>query len=306
MKNKNRRAIWGIIFVNIMWGLSFIGSKRSMAGGLQPFSLVFVRFLSATLLLFPLAFLTKNAPRIHLRDIPGLILSALFGVTVYFFFELEGLRRTSASTASLLIALIPVFTLVTGLVLHGKRPGRLQWIGAGCSLIGVFMVVYEGAGGTDSMAGVLYMLGACLCWVVYGEVTDRLLKRLPTLTVTCWQSLFSLISLVPPMLIEGTDLSTVTADAWLWACLFLGIICSCVCYILYNDAIALLSPQKTAIFLNLNPLAAVIGGALLLNEKMTPLQIIGGIIILGSLLLVNRGEAKKDEPEKTNEACRNE
>jgi EamA-like transporter family. len=84
------RAYIEIIFVNIMWGLSFIGSKKAMGAGLQPFSLVMLRFLVSSVVLFPIAVLSGTKLRISLKDIPGLILSALFGVTIYFFFELNG------------------------------------------------------------------------------------------------------------------------------------------------------------------------------------------------------------------------
>lgn len=287
MKKKERIAIIGIIFVNIMWGLSFIGSKSAMAAGLQPFSLVTLRFLTASVVLFPLTAALGEKPKISPRDVPGLFLSALFGMTIYFYFELNGLKKTSAATAALIIALIPIFTMITELVLYRKKPAWIQWIGALVSLIGVYIVVNDTDGGT-TITGVLLMLGACACWVIYGEITARLLKRLPTMTVTCWQSLFSLISLIPLCFTENVPWKDLGSGAWLWSCLFLGLICSAICYILYNHSIAELSPGRTAIFLNVNPIAAAVGSVLILGEPLSPRLIIGGVIVLVSLFLVNK------------------
>lgn len=287
MKQPKRLAVLGIIFVNIMWGLSFIGSKRAMAAGLQPFSLVMLRFLTASLILFPLAKIRKTSLHIQWRDVPGLAVSAVSGVTVYFFFELNGLKRMSAATAALIIALIPVFTMLTGMVLHKKRPKPIIWIGAGTSLIGVWMVV-QGSTEGDSLMGLLLMIGACVCWVIYGYASDRLLTRLPTLTVTCWQSLFSLVSLIPLCLTEKVNWSEVTLDAWLWACVFLGVICSAVCYIFYNNSIVCLSPETTSLFLNLNPIAAAVGSVFILEEKMTAVQVAGSLLVLISLFVITR------------------
>lgn len=292
MSQRQRMATAGVVFVNIMWGLSFIGSKRSLAAGMQPFSLVAVRFLAATLVLFPITKLTGGSLKIGKKDVPGLALSALLGVTVYFFFELNGLSHLSASTAALIIALIPVFTMIAGMIFRHNRPGARAFAGTAAALLGVYLVS-KGDGNADSFIGVLFMLGACLCWVVYGEVTDRLLTHLDCMTVTCWQSLFSLISLLPLMLTEKVEWQAIPFDAWMWSAVFLGVICSALCYILYNNSIAQLSPERTALYLNLNPVAAALGSLFILGEEMSLRQVVGGVIILASLFLVNRSTKTK-------------
>ena len=287
MSRREKNAIAGVVFVSIMWGLSFVGSKIAMSAGLQPFSLVMLRFLSASVFLFPLALLTKTSLKISMRDIPGLFLIALSGTTIYFFFELNGLKRTSAATASLIIALIPVFTMLSELIFHRQKPTVLQWIGTAVSLLGVWLVVGNSAEG-NTFSGLLLMLCACICWVIYGELTNRMIKKLPTLTITCWQSLFSLLSLIPLCFTENVPWQSVTADAWIAACVFLGLVCSGICYILYNNSIAVISTGRTAIFLNINPIAGVVGSVIILHESFTLIQAAGGVIILLSLFLVNR------------------
>ena len=285
-------AALGAVVVNIMWGLSFIASRHCMESGMQPFFLITVRFLTASLFLIPASLLSGERLKITRRDVPGLLLSAVLGVTVYFWFELNGLKGCSSATASLIIALIPVLTLLWDVLFKKKRPSAVNWIGCAVSAAGVYMVVSSG-NEQDTAKGILFMLGACLCWVLYSQITDRLLARLPCLTVTCWQSVFSLFTLVPFCFTEQVAVKSLSVSAWLYACLFLGVGCSAVCYILYNRSIALLSPAKTAIFLNLNPVAAMAGGALLLGDRVTWLQIAGGAVILVSLFFVTRAGKEK-------------
>lgn len=276
------RACLGAVFVNIMWGLSFIGSKSAMRAGFGTFSLITVRFVTASLALGIAACVLKKGLRIKARDIPLILLSSATGITIYFWFELNGLRHTSSATAALIIAAIPVLTLVTGSILHRKRQGLAAWAGAAVSLFGVYLVVSSGGEG-DSFAGVLYMLGACACWVAYSEITQVLLQRIDNFTLTFWQSVFAAAMFFPLCLTENVPWTDMPLSAWLWACVFLGLICSSACYILYNSAIEHLSPEGSALFLNLNPISAAVGGYLLLGEDLSARQIIGGAIILVSL-----------------------
>lgn len=291
-KHARVREYLSAIFVNIMWGLSFIGSKSAMNAGLQPFTLAALRFLTAALVLFPAAFALRQVPKIRARDVPGIFLSALLGITVYFYFELNGLKHCSAATASLLVAAVPVLTLISGVIFHKKRPGWISWAGACVSLFGVYLVVASGSE-DDSLQGILFMVGAILCWVGYMELSDSVLSRLPCLTVTCWQSLFGVLTLLPLSLTETVDLTGLELSAWLWSCLFLGVICSAVCYILYNFVISRLAPAHTALFLNLNPVAAMLGSAFYLQENITFSQVLGGVIVCASLVMVSLGNRKK-------------
>ena len=191
----------------------------------------------------------------------------------------------------MIVALIPLFTLITETILFKKRPRPLVWVGAATALAGVWLVV-QGSTEGDSLTGLFLMLGACLCWVAYNLLTDRLVTRLPILTVTCYQSLFSVLTLIPLTLTETVDWAAIPPSAWLWAAGFLGLICSALCYILYNHSIARLSAETTALFLNLNPIAAALGSVIILKEPMTEWQILGSVIVLLSLLLITRGGEK--------------
>ena len=293
MKKQRISAYIGIIFVNVMWGLSFIASKYSMQNGLTPFSLAMVRYIVTPIVLLPPLLHAKFKPYLPKKDIFLMAVSGLFGATIYFYFENNGILRTTAANASLIVASIPVFTMLSGVIFHKKRPSKLSWLGAVLSLTGVYLVVSSDTSGTDSLTGNLLMLCACICWVVYVETTDILLKRgHSSLEITWWQSVFSLISLLPLGLTQGVQWSAIPLSAYLASAGFLGCICSALCFFLYAYSIQHLSPIGSAIFLNLNPLAAVLGSVFLLGETILPIQILGGAIIIGSIFLVNR-PAKK-------------
>ncbi len=277
------------VITNVVWGLSFIGSKKALVSGFEPFTLVTVRFAVCTMGLLPAALIRKENLRIEKKDILPLVLSALTGVTVYFFFELEGVKRLSASTAALFIVTIPVMTLLYSIIFKGRRPSMVCYISMAASLIGVYLVVASDRAG-DSVQGALFMFAACMCWVAYIEISQRLVRKYSLLTVTFWQGVISLVTLIPMCFTEKVRFSGIPLDAWLWAAVFLGFICSCVAYMLNNYSISKMSSVGHAVFLNLNPIAAAIGGWLILGEAMTKKAMIGALIVLGSVFVLSRSE----------------
>lgn len=280
------------ILVSILWGLSFIGSKEAIAGGFDTFSLVTVRFIVASLVLLGSALLRKESLKVEKKDILPLFITSVTGITLYYYFELKGLENTSASVASLIISTIPVFSLLTAVVLYKRRPPLLTWGGVALSLLGVYMVVFNGAG-SNSILGCLVLFGGCICWVSYLEMTDRLLKKYSNTCVTFWQSALSLLTCTPLAVTERVEWTAIPVSAWLWAILFLGLICSYLCFMMNNHSVAILTPQVNSVFLNLSPVATAVGGWLVLGETITAVQLLGGAVILIALFIISFSDKKK-------------
>lgn len=303
MQKTKLRAYVSVIFVNAMWGLSFIASKVGLESGFTPFALALVRYVITCAVMLPILRLKEGHLRLPRAGLLPLFLSSLCGISLYFLFEYMGLERTTASNASLIIAAVPVFTMLYGALARRQRYRPICWAGVALSLVGVYFVVrYGGDEGAGSLTGNLFMICACLLWVGYIELTDALLRKYPytSLELTCWQSAFGALALVPLSLTQPVNLALVAPAGWA-AAAFLALVCSALCYLLYADSIAALSPIRTALFINLNPLAAMLGGALLLGEKMTAPQIAGGAVILVSIFLVNYFMA---QPRAAKEATR--
>ena len=285
--SSKQRACFAASVVAIFWGLSFIGSRKALSAGMETFSLVAVRFLVAALALVPIARAKGASLAIRPRDLVPMTVTALTGITVYYFFELRGLMFTSASVASLIIATIPVFSLLAGVILYKKRPPARTWAGVGLSLLGVYLLAFTDAG-ENTAEGCLCLFGACVSWVIYLEVTDRLLKRYSDLAVTFWQSALGFLTSVPFAAAEDVRWAQIPMDVWLWACVFLGLFCSALCFILNNYSVSVLSPQTNSVFLNLSPVATVAGEYVVFGQRAEPLQLVGGAVILVSLFMITR------------------
>ena len=282
-----RKTYGTMVFINVMWGLSFIFSKQGMNAGFQPMGLAFVRYVLAAAALIPLLLWREGAPRLRREDMLPMFLSSLAGITVYYFCEYNGIQRTSTVRASLILAALPVLTRGAEALLTRARLQPMQTAGAFLSLAGVGLITLSSSReGTDSLAGILFIFGASLVWVAYIFLSRRLRQRYSSLSMNAWQAAMAAVTLLPAALTEGFDPAAVSWGGWASSAV-LALVCSALCYYLYGNALVTLSPLASAIFVNLIPLTTLIAGVLFLGEKLTWATLAGGVLIIGSIFLVN-------------------
>lgn len=284
MQNQKARGMAILIFVNVMWGLSFIFSKTALSEGMAPMTLAFFRYALTAAIMLPLCLKTEGSVRLG-KWVPRAFATTLLGITVYFYFEYSGLQRTTASAASLILALVPMMTLLARVFFDRERISLLRWGAVAISLVGAYFVVMtDGSEGAGTLVGNLLMVCACLCWTGYILTTPKLMDACSSMRVSTWQAIAAVITLAPFTLAERSSWVSVSPMAWL--CIFLlAAICSALCYVLYNDAMRMVDPLTVSLSININPVAACIGGALLLGEKLTGMQLFGGILIILSMAL---------------------
>ncbi len=281
--NKRLYGMALLIFVNVMWGLSFIFSKTALSEGMPVMTLAFWRYLFTSVCLVPICLKKEGGIRLH-QWAPLAFVTTLLGITVYFFFEYAGLTYTTASAASLILALVPMMTLLFRVVFYRERISSVRWGAVALSLIGAYFVIMTEGEGSGSLKGNLLMVCGCLCWTGYILSTPRLMAACSSLRVTTWQAVCAVISFAPFALAEHAQWVSVSPLAWL--CIFLlAVICSAVCYLLYNEAIRLVDSLTVSLSININPIAACLGGALLLGESLTGMQLLGAMLIMLSMVV---------------------
>jgi drug/metabolite transporter (DMT)-like permease len=273
----------------LFWGLSFVSSKTILNTGVPPMTMVCIRFVVATILLNVVARRLDPGARLRRKDALPLLLSGLFGVTIYFFFESRGIKLTSASHASLIIAIIPVITVAAEALFFRTRVSWLTIAGIVLSVGGVALVVRRpgAASGSVSLAGDLFMFGACVSWVVFVLLSRNLHKRLSDIAITAYQSLFGTIFLIPLALLEHGLWVPITLAAGLNLA-YLAVFCSAFSNFLYIFALSRLGPIAVSPYVNLIPVVGVLGGVALLGESVVWSQIAGGAVILAGVVMVNR------------------
>ena len=131
------------------------------------------------------------------------------------------------------------------------------------------------------------MLGACLSWVAYVVLSRDLHEPLAGLSLTAYQAAVGAVTLLPFALSEIGSWRLPSLAVWL-NILYLGVFCSGVADFFYMYALARLGPVLTSSFTNLIPFIGALGGLVLLGEKLSWIQVAGGLAVIGGVFLVNR------------------
>ena len=284
--------VLSMVFCNVMWGLSFIASKHALLSGFSPMTLALVRYVMAAACLLPMTLWKEKRLRLRREDVLPMALSGMMGITLYYFFEYQGISRTSTVNASLILAAIPILTMVVEAVVDRRRMRGTQITGAVISVAGTAIIVLGGSSeGAASLTGDLLILGASVVWVAYIFISRKLRDSYSSLSMNTWQALIALVTLIPMALADPCDLGAIPPSGWLAAAV-LAVICSALCYWLYGNALHEMSPLASAIFINLIPLTTLLGGVMLLGETLTWQAALGGAMIIGSIFLVNMTEGK--------------
>ncbi len=281
-----------VLIAAASWGLSFVSMKAILLAGIPPMTMIAIRYGIVAFIFSLLLMFRKKKKHLSWKDHLILLFSGLSGVVLYFWFEARGILFTTASNASIIIALIPIVTgLVSGFI-YKMRIRFWQAASIGISFIGAYLLIstqVSSSAAPDPLKGNLLMLGAVACWVLFTFIASHLHSRMDTFCATSWQSIYGFLLLIPFALFE--DGVTLVVPIYLWMhFLYLSIVCSVLSFLFYNYAVKVIGVTIVSTYVNFVPVAGVLGGYFLLHETMTPLQWIGSIFIIVSLWTVNIGK----------------
>ncbi len=289
--NNNLKSYLYILSVTFFWGFSFISSKICLEW-FTPFSLAFFRFLIASIVLFVTLKLTKQDLKIDKKDIGRLVLCGLFGVFIYFATENLAIKMLSASLTAILLALLPAFTMISDFLVLRIPFTKQRIFGVLLSIIGATLVAgFNVAGSENMLLGIILIIISMISWIIFSYLSAPMQSKYPPLKVTFYQNLFGMFffMLTMPFNIPTFEGFNTTG---LLHILFLGIVCSALCYLLYNVAIKHVSLAICSIFFNIMPIITISASMLILNEKISLMQGIGAVIIISSVF-VSTGKVKE-------------
>lgn len=277
--------------VVLLWASTFVLTKNAYEE-FRPLAFAFVRFAGITCFAFAtLAIRSRGADRasrwhIDRADVPRFLASGVLGYTCYQLGFTLGLAHTSPFSASLMIAMMPLATLVI-VAAMGERPSPAVWLGALVALAGVGIFL-SNRGGDSGMLGNLLSFGAAVSFALYGVISRPLVRRYRAETFSAFSTLAGAIPLLLISLPEALrqDWGRISAESWL-VMAYMMVFPVYLAYMMWNWAIA----HRGVGITGWNMLVPVVSGVLAVvfyGESFGPVKLIGGALALLGLVLMRR------------------
>lgn len=283
----------------VTWGIAFV-STEVLLPIVGPMTIGFIRFLMAVLILIPVAIYKKENLKVEKKDFKYFGIGGIVGIAMYFYFENTGIGYVSATPASLIIALIPIATLIGDKIIYKRILSKTDILAVSISLIGVYFII-----GADlknsfsgSIKGYVYMFGAVVCWVVYSASTKILFEKYSYIVINIYQILVSLVIFFPFSFLEE-NLWSEFDFIIIGNLIFLGVFCSTIAFVFYSMAMDYLGIYETALYINFLPIVTIIFSYFYLGNTIAPQQIFGGALVILSVTMSTlqgmKNEGKKEK-----------
>ena len=276
-----------LLCMALVWGFNFIVVKYATSV-FAPLAFNSARIFLAILVLWPIV-IARGTPLPARRDLGGMLVLGMLGNGLYQILWVEGMARTRASDAALLVAASPAFIEIIGRVRGHQRTGLRGLAGIALSLVGIGLVVSgasQAVGRDSTMLGNALILGSVLCWAFYSVGLKPFTERVDGLTLSAVTMTGGMI----PMLVAATPalLATKWGDVRIagWgAVAYSGLFALVLAYLFWYRGVRVLGPTRASMYSNLQPVVTMAAAWMLLNETPRFSQVAGGLFIICGLLL---------------------
>lgn len=290
-----------LLLATVIWGFAFTAQSVGMEQ-MGPFSFQMLRCFLAAAVLVPCSggmdWLRGQGRDFgkKWRNVSLWRSGFLCGCALFVASSLQqlGLVHTDPGKAGFLTAMYIVLVPILGLFLGRKAP-RAIFISVALAVVGLFLLSYTGSAGINR--GDLLILGAALAFAVQITCVDRLAPGQDALRLNCIQALTTALLSAPMVLLrEGLSLGAIAA-AW-GALLFAGVLSMGLAYSFQIMGQQDLEPSTASLIMSLESVFAVLGGWLLLGQRLSPREKLGCALVFAAVILSQLPEKPKKNTTK--------
>jgi drug/metabolite transporter (DMT)-like permease len=267
----------------VLWASAFPAIRVGVDGlGVAALSLLRLAVASVALTVVAL-FSGVRLPR--LRDVPHIFLCGATGMTAYQVMLNWGEVHVPAGTASLLIAAVPVFSVLLAGAFLAEPVTRRVVAGSVISVAGCALVALGGV--TSFSVSAFVVLGAAVMQGTYHVASKPLLRRYTGLEVATYAMWAGTVLALPLIPVTVRSLGHATSGA-LASVVYLGLLPSAVGFVIWGYAVARLPMAVSTAGLYLVPPVTLVIAYVWLSEVPRPVELVGGLITILGVVLINR------------------
>lgn len=288
-----------LLVSNFIWGSQFVMVKVAQEQ-MGPVFATFFPMTIATLILIPIVRREKKnqnqagTARMPMADLRDFILIGVCGQVVAQLFVTWGVRLSLAENAALLMLCLPVSTAVMAYFFLGERMSLIRWISFALAIAGVLECSGISWGSLDFTSG-KFLLGNVLVFcsvngsAFYNAYSKKLLGRYTPLQVLLY-SYYAVFAFMLPITVYSEPVSflhLVHFSPAVWAALMvLAVLQYGLSMVLFLNVLSRLDATQAALSNYLIPFFGMLIAAALLGERLTRFMVLGGLLVLGSTLLI--------------------
>lgn len=283
------QAILCLLGAVTMWGITPVGNRYFLGSGdlAMPgatymafrFSISSICFLPSVLMAF------KNW---SLRDWARGAVCGLSGIAGYNLLAGVAGRTVSAGMAGVINSSESLMILILACIVVRRMPDIRTLFAAATGMLGLLVLALSAGPAEGSISGIIILLIGASGWAIYCVFIPPLIAKhgvLQSSAVTMFIGTLPMLALGWQGL--GEMAHKMTATEW-EIIIFLAIGSSVMATLAWNKGIAQLGAQTSGWFLYLMPIFSAFGGRILLKEPLTIGELIGGILVLGSVYIAQR------------------
>jgi len=282
-----------LLLTAIFWGGTFVAG-RLVTQNVGPFSIAFLRFAMASILLMLLTWrIEGKLLKLKKSQIMPVVLLGMTGIFIYNVMFFKGLKIIEAGRASLIIATCPIFITICSAIFLKEKINPVKGLGIVISVCGAAIVISKGNinrifEGSLSW-GEFYIFCCVLSWVAYSLIGKAVMSNLSPLVSVSYSAVVGTVALAIPAFFEGLLQNIPSQSAVDWLCVsYLGIFGTVIGFVWYYQGVERIGPTKAALFINFVPISAILCAFFILAEPITISLAVGAVLVISGVYLTNR------------------
>jgi drug/metabolite transporter (DMT)-like permease len=273
----------------LLWALNLTMTRYILTHGFRPLAYATVRYGLATVVFAVIAAVAERSLHISRQRLP-LVAAAAAAILANQLCFIYAVKTTEASVVAIVLGATPIFAALLGLGLRTESLSRRFWLGAAFSFAGVGLVA-AGAGGelSGDLGGILLAIATAATWALYSVAITPLMREYSASRISVLVLGLGWVGLLVAGFRQTTDQDYGSLGWRIWLLLVVATLGPLVLTnVLWFRSLHRIGPSRATLAANLQPFVAAVFAVVLLSERMTVLQGLGGVAIALGILVARR------------------
>ncbi|GLC28668.1 DMT family transporter [Clostridium omnivorum] len=284
---QSTKGILYIVLSSISFGIIPILAKLSYSQGGNPFNVLFLRFMSAAIMIFLYLKIKGISLKIEKKQFVLLMIFGILGYSGTALCLFLSYNYIAAGLATMILYLYPSIVTILSFIIYGEKFYRKKIVSLIVSLLGVYLLIGFTGGSLINIQGLILALLASLFYSIYVlGLSNKEISSVNSFVITYYVSLASSIT----MLLAGSINKSISFNISLYGFLciiLLAFISTVIALITFVQGVKIIGPSNASIFSNLEPIVSMVLSYLIFRDKITPNTILGSFFIMLSILILS-------------------